>query len=193
VSGRGSNLQALIDAIESRRLDAKIVLVASSRPDVPALERAGRVSIATAIFKVSDATRSEAQSRMAQAIRAAGAGLVVLAGYDRILADAFWDALGDIPVINIHPSLLPAFGGLNGMKVHDAVLVASAPESGATVHRAHRGKLDEGEIVVQRRVPVLSGDTPETLAARVLEAEHEAIVEAVGRFVPTAAGRPERG
>jgi phosphoribosylglycinamide formyltransferase-1 len=193
VSGRGSNLQALIDAIESRRLDAKIVLVASSRPDVPALERARRVSIATAIFKVTDATRAEAQSQMAQAIRDTGARLVVLAGYDRILADAFWDALGDVPVINIHPSLLPAFGGLNGMKVHDAVLAASAPESGATVHRAHRGKLDEGEIVVQRRVPVLSGDTPETLAARVLEAEHEAIVEAVGRFVPTAAGRPERG
>lgn len=178
-SGRGSNLQALIDATRRGRLDAEIVLVASSKEDPPALRRAKRAGIPTGTFIVTSATRERAQAAMGHAIRNAGARLVVLAGYDRILADAFWDALGAIPVINIHPSLLPAFAGLNSMKVHAAVIAAGATESGVTVHRALRGKLDEGEIVLQRRVPVMPGDTPETLAARVLAVEHEAIVEAV--------------
>lgn len=184
VSGRGSNLQALIDAIAERRLDAHIVLVASSRADVPALERAQRAGLPCRVFPVTNATRETAQGAMGAAIAESGARLVVLGGYDRILADGFWDALGDVPVINIHPSLLPAFGGLNGMKVHQAVIAAGATGSGATVHRAHRGTLDDGEILVQKRVPVLPGDTPETLADRVLAAEHEALVEAVARFVP---------
>ena len=111
----------------------------------------------------------------------------MLAGYDRILGDAFWDVLGDVPVINIHPSLLPAFGGLNRLKVHEAVLAAGVRETGCTVHRAHRGMLDEGETVVQRRVPVLPGDDPETLEARVLAEEHVAIVDAVRQFVRPAA------
>jgi phosphoribosylglycinamide formyltransferase-1 len=186
VSGRGSNLQSLIDAITAGRLDAKIVLVVSSRPDVQAVERAAAAGIPTAIFKVTNATREESQRAMGIAIRSAGARLIVLAGYDRILADAFWDEIGDIPVINIHPSLLPAFGGLNNMKVHEAVIAAGVAESGATVHRAYRGMLDEGEIVTQRRVPVVAGDTPETLAARVLEAEHQAIVDAVSAFAAGA-------
>jgi phosphoribosylglycinamide formyltransferase-1 len=184
VSGRGSNLHALIDAIAAGRLEAEIVLVASSKDGVPALEHARMAGIPTGIFKVTRDTRARSQAEMGHAIRNAGARLVVLAGYDRILDDAFWDALGEIPVINIHPSLLPAFGRLNGMKVHEAVIAAGATETGATVHRAHRGTLDEGEIVVQRRCPVLAGDTPETLAARVLVVEHETIVEAVATFVP---------
>ncbi len=186
VSGCGSNLQALIDAIEQKRLDARIVLVASSRANVPALERAQRAGVPSVAFPVTNATRAEAQAAMGKAIAESGARLVVLAGYDRILADGFWDALGDVPVINIHPSLLPAFGGLNGMKVHQAVIAAGATESGATVHRAYRGRLDEGEIVLQKHVPVLSGDTPETLSDRVLSAEHEAIVEAVRRLLLSA-------
>ncbi len=186
VSGRGSNLQALIDAVEGGRLDARVVLVASSRADAPAIDRAKRAGIATATFPVGSAARSEAQRAMGRAIREAGAWLVVLAGYDRILADSFWDEIGDIPVINIHPSLLPAFGGLKDMKVHEAVIAAGVTESGATVHRAYRGKLDEGEIVLQCKVPVMRGDTPEMLAARVLETEHDAIVEAVARFVVTS-------
>ena len=91
-----------------------------------------------------------------------------------------------MPVVNIHPSLLPAFGGLSGMKVHEAVLAAGATESGATVHRAHRGMLDAGEIVAQRRVPVLPGDTPASLAERVLSVEHALIVEAVRRLLLSA-------
>ena len=183
VSRRGSNLQALIDATRDGSLDARIVLVASSKENVLAIERAQRAGIATAVFKVTNATRSEAQGRMGREIKSAGARLIVLAGYDRILADPFWDVLGDrVPVINIHPSLLPEFGGLNRLKVHDAVLAAGVAETGCTVHRAHRGMLDEGEILVQRRVPVLPGDDPETLEARVLGEEHEAIVDAVALF-----------
>jgi len=186
VSGRGSNLQALIDAISEDRLDARIVLVASSRADAPALDRARTAGIPTGVFRVTNATRSEAQAAMGHAIRNAGARLVVLAGYDRVLADAFWDALGATAVINIHPSLLPAFGGLNDRKVHEAVIASGVTETGVTVHRAHPGKLDEGETVAQRRVPVLPGDTAETLAGRVLAVEHEAIVEAVRRLLLSA-------
>ena len=184
VSGRGSNLQALIDAIQAGRLAAEVVLVASSKEEAPAIQRAKSAGIATGVFKVTRDTREKSQAAMAHAIRNAGARLVVLAGYDRILAEGFWDALGDIPVINIHPSLLPAFAGLNDMRVHEAVIASGASETGVTVHRAQKGTLDEGEIVVQRSVPVVPADTPETLAARVLAAEHEAIVEAVARFVP---------
>jgi phosphoribosylglycinamide formyltransferase-1 len=192
VSGRGSNLQAVIDATQRGRLAARIVLVASSRPDAPALDRARRAAVATATFKVTSATREEAQRAMGIAIRDAGAQLIVLAGYDRILSDPFWDEIGDIPVINIHPSLLPAFGGLNNMKVHEAVIASGVSETGATVHRAYRGRLDEGEIVAQRRVPVLPGDTPQTLAERVLAVEHEAIVEAVALFARGAPVMPAR-
>ena len=185
VSGRGTNLQALIDAIAQGRLDARIVFVAASRKSTPALDRAIAAGIPSRAFPpAANGGREAAQTLMAAAIAGEGAELVVLAGYDRILSDAFWDRLGDIPVINIHPSLLPAFGGLGmmGPKVHEAVLAAGAAETGATVHRAHRGGLDEGEILVQRPVAVLAGDTVESLAARVLAVEHEILVEAVSRF-----------
>ncbi|MBM4435336.1 MAG: phosphoribosylglycinamide formyltransferase [Chloroflexi bacterium] len=186
VSGRGSNLQALIDAVRIGRLDAEIVLVASSMEDAPALERARAAAIPTGVFKVSKGSREPAQAAMGHAILNAGARLVVLAGYDRILADAFWDAVDPIPVINIHPSLLPAFAGLNNMAVHEAVIASGARETGVTVHHARRGTLDEGETVLQRRVPVLPGDTAEALAARVLAVEHEAIVDAVASFAGPA-------
>ena len=183
VSGRGSNLQALIDAIASGRLDARIVYVASSRRNAPALGRAVAAGIPSSAFPpAANGGRDAAQTLMAATIVRAGAELVVLAGYDRILCEGFFARLGGIPVINIHPSLLPAFGGRSGMAVHEAVLAAGVTESGATVHHAHPGMLDEGEILVQRRVPVLAGDDAETLAARVLEVEHGALVEAVAMF-----------
>ncbi len=183
VSGRGTNLQALLDACRGGRLDAQIVYVASSRKSAPALERAKASGVPAEAFPPAvNGGRDAAQQLMARRLVAADVELVVLAGYDRILTDPFWDVLGDVPVINIHPSLLPAFGGLNRLKVHEAVLAAAATETGCTVHRAHRGMLDAGEIVVQRRVAVEPGDDPETLEARVLAAEHEAIVDAVARF-----------
>jgi phosphoribosylglycinamide formyltransferase-1 len=183
VSGRGSNLGAILDACRDGQVDAQVVYVGSSRKSAPALERAKAAGVPAEAFPpAANGGRDAAQQLMARRLVSAGVQLVVLAGYDRILADPFWDVLGDVPVINIHPSLLPAFGGLNRLKVHEAVLAAGVAETGCTVHRAHRGMLDEGEILVQRRVPVLPGDDPETLEARVLGEEHEAIVDAVALF-----------
>lgn len=183
VSGRGTNLGALIDAVAEGRLDARIVFVASSRKNAPALDRAVAAGIPCKAFPpAANGGREAAQALMGASIAREGAELIVLAGFDRILVDAFWDRIGEVPVINIHPSLLPDFGKLNGMAVHEAVLAAGAGETGATVHRAHRGMLDEGEVVLQRRVPVLPGDTPGSLAERVLAVEHQILVEAVARF-----------
>lgn len=183
VSGRGTNLQVLLDACRDGRLDASVVYVASSRKRAPALERATAAGVPAEAFPpAANGGRDAAQLLMAARLVAAEVELVVLAGYDRILADPFWDRLGDVPVINIHPSLLPAFGKLNRLKVHEAVLAAGVAETGCTVHRAHRGMLDEGEILVQRRVPVLAGDDPETLESRVLASEHVALVDAVAQF-----------
>jgi phosphoribosylglycinamide formyltransferase 1 len=183
VSGRGTNLQAILDACRDGRLDARVVYVASSRKSAPALERAKAAGVPAEAFPpAANGGRDAAQLLMASRLVAADVELVVLAGYDRILCDEFFARLGDVPVINIHPALLPAFGGLNGAKVHEAVLAAGVGESGCTVHLAHAGQVDAGEIIVQRRVPVLPDDDAKTLAARVLEQEHLAMVEAIAGF-----------
>ena len=183
VSGRGTNLQAILDACRDGRIDARVVYVCSSRKSAPALERARAAGVPAEAFPpAANGGRDAAQQLMARRLVGADVELVVLAGYDRILAEPFWDVLGDVPVINIHPSLLPAFGKLNRLNVHAAVLAAGVTETGCTVHRAHRGLLDEGEVLVQRRVPVRAGDDPETLEGRVLDAEHLALVDAVALF-----------
>ena len=182
VSGRGSNLQALLDAIAAGRLAARVVYVASNHGSVPALERAAKAGVPSGVFVAKKGHRAEAQGAMADAIKAARPDVVVLAGFDRILEDVVFDKLAGIPMLNIHPSLLPAFGGpgMVGDRVHEAVLKSGARESGCTVFRVERGDVDGGEIVVQRRVPVLPGDDVRALADRVLAQEHVAIVEAVG-------------
>ena len=188
VSGRGTNLQAILDACRDGRLDASVVYVGSSRKSAPALERAKAAGVPAEAFPpAANGGRDAAQLLMASRLVAADVELVVLAGYDRILSDEFFARLGDVPVINIHPALLPAFAGLNGAKVHAAVLAAAVSESGCTVHRAHAGAVDAGEIIVQRRVPVLPGDDAETLAARVLAAEHVALVDAISSFAQATA------
>ncbi len=176
VSGRGTNLQALLDA---RGDDFTVALVCSNRAGAPALERARRAGVPALV--VDDAERVAAQAALARAIRDAAVDLVVLAGFDRILAREFFTELGEVPLISTHPSLLPRFGGrgMIGLRVHEAVLRAGERESGCTVFRTHADAVDEGEILVQRRVPVLPGDTPESLEARVLAEEHKAIVDAV--------------
>ena len=185
VSGRGTNLQAILDAYRNGTLDAQVVYVGSSRKSALALERAKTAGVPAEAFPpAANGGRDAAQLLMASRLVAADVDLVVLAGYDRILSDEFFARLGDVPVINIHPALLPAFAGLNGAKVHAAVLAAGVRESGCTVHRAHAGVVDAGEILVQRRVPVLAGDDAETLAARVLAEEHVALIEAIAGFVP---------
>jgi phosphoribosylglycinamide formyltransferase 1 len=188
VSGRGTNLQALLDGCRDGRLDARVVYVGASRKSAPALERAKAAGVPAEAFPpAANGGRDGAQLLMASRLVAADVDLVVLAGYDRILCDEFFTRLGDVPVINIHPALLPAFAGLNGLNVHEAVLAAGVRETGCTVHRAHPGQVDAGEILVQHRVPVLPGDDAESLAARVLAAEHLAIVDAVAQFARSAA------
>lgn len=190
VSGRGTNLQAILDAISRDELDARVALVISNRPGVLALERAQRAGAPTLVIEErAYPERAAAHAAMADALANANVRLIVLAGFDRVLADTFFERLGDVPVINVHPALLPRFGGrgMLGAKVHEAVLASGDTESGVTVHRAGPGTVDEGEILVQRRVPVLPGDTPDSLAARVLAEEHNALVAAVALFVPARA------
>ena len=186
VSGRGTNLQAILDASASGALDARVVLVASNREDVPALERAARAGLPHRTFSARQhGTRSAAHAALGDAVAASGARLVVLAGFDQILAPVFFEKIGDIPVINIHPALLPAFGGkgMIGDRVHEAVLAAKVKETGVTVHRVRADAVDEGEILVQRRVPVREDDDVASLSARVLAVEHEALVDAIRTFV----------
>jgi formyltetrahydrofolate-dependent phosphoribosylglycinamide formyltransferase len=168
-SGRGSNLQAIIDHFDdiARERIAQVVLVASNRADSPALLRAATASIDIASFNASDDG-----STLLELLRRFRIDLVVLAGYlKRIPSSVVREYVGRI--INIHPALLPAFGGegMYGARVHEAVITAGAEESGVTVHLVD-DQYDRGPIVAQWRVPVEKSDTPESLAARVLAVEH---------------------
>jgi phosphoribosylglycinamide formyltransferase 1 len=170
ISGRGSNLQALIDACAPRDFPAEIRLVLSNRPDAPGLERAAQAGIPTQVISHRDhATREDFDAALDAALRAAGVELVCLAGFMRLLGAAFVERWRD-RLVNIHPSLLPAFRGLD---THARALAAGVRFTGCTVHFV-RAAVDDGPIIVQRKVPVLPGDDEATLAARVLAAEHSA-------------------
>ena len=170
ISGRGSNLQALIDACAARDFPAEIRLVLSNRGDAPGLARATRADIATAVIPHRDyKTRDEFDAALDRALRAAQVELVCLAGFMRLLGEDFVARWRD-RLINIHPSLLPEFRGLD---THRRALEAKVPFVGCTVHFV-RAAVDDGPIIVQRKVPVLPGDDEAALAARVLEAEHQA-------------------
>jgi len=179
ISGSGSTLQNLIDRCADGSLSASIVAVVASRPGISGIERAERAGL-----RVSVVERKPAETfsdRVFAAVRGSGAGLVILAGWLHLLR---------IPpdfenrVLNIHPSLLPAFGGpgMYGRHVHEAVLASGATMSGCTVHFADNS-YDTGPVLLRREVPVLVGDTPETLAARVQAAECVAYPEAIRRIV----------
>jgi len=175
ISGRGSNLQALIDAIKSGALDATIVVVISNRQDAGGLERARAAGIESIVMSHRDfASRDDYDRALASELRAREVGLVCLAGFMRLVGAELIDAFSG-RILNIHPSLLPAFPGLDAQQqaIDHGVRV-----SGVTVHLV-TAELDGGPIVVQRAVPVLPGDTAESLAARILEEEHRAYPEAV--------------
>lgn len=184
VSGGGTNLQALLDAEAAGRLEpAYIKAVLSDKQGAYALERAaaaGKTSLVESMDRTlpPDERRNDLSDRILKQARACGARLVVCAGFLSILQGQLIDAFSG-RMINIHPSLLPKFGGkgMYGQKVHEAVLAAGETESGCTVHLVDAGT-DTGSILLQKKVPVLSGDRAETLAARILEQEHKAIVEA---------------
>lgn len=182
VSGRGSNLLALLDALAGSG-DAEVVLVLSNRADAPGLARARDRGVDAEHLK-DPADASEWLSHL----HGAEVGLVVLAGYLKLVPPAVVAAYRG-RIINIHPALLPDFGGpgMYGRRVHEAVLRSGARESGATVHLVDE-VYDRGEILAQARVPVLPGDTPDTLGARVLAAEHRLLPAVV--LAAARAGRP---
>ncbi|MFH1542351.1 MAG: phosphoribosylglycinamide formyltransferase [bacterium] len=169
ISGKGSNLQAIIDASEQGEIPAKVVLVISNKADAYGLERAKKHNIPTAVLKD--------ESEMLKALKAAEVGLVCLAGYMKIVGKTLLDEY-EGKMINIHPSLLPKFPGLHAQR---QALAAGAKESGATVHFVDAG-CDTGPIIIQSVVPVFESDTEETLSARILEQEHKIYPQAIKLF-----------
>ncbi len=168
ISGRGSNMRALARACAAPDYPAEIVLVLSNRADAAGLDFAREAGLATAIVPHRDfPDRASFDAAMDAEIRKAGAELVCLAGFMRLLDPAFVDAWRD-RMLNVHPALLPAFKGLD---THRRALAAGVKIAGCTVHFV-RSDMDTGPIVAQAAVPVLPGDTGETLAARILEQEH---------------------
>jgi formyltetrahydrofolate-dependent phosphoribosylglycinamide formyltransferase len=182
VSGRGSNLEALLRAL-GKDAPARVVLVLSNRPDAGALERAHTHGVPTEVLP-DPADPADWLDRLERH----RVDLLVLAGYLKLVPAAVIARYRD-RIVNVHPGLLPAFGGrgMYGHRVHDAVLASGARESGATVHLVDE-VYDRGAILAQGRVPVLPDDTPDRLAARVLQVEHRLLPAVV--LAAAAAGRP---
>ena len=175
VSGRGSNLQAIIDAVADRRLDATIAIVISNRADAQGLERARRAGIETLhLDHHGYPSRADYDRVLVRELRACDVSLVCLAGFMRLLSPEFVEAFPNT-VLNVHPSLLPAFPGLEGQR---QAWTHGVKISGATVHIV-TADLDAGPIVRQAVVPVKDEDTQETLAARILVEEHRIYTEAI--------------
>jgi len=174
VSGGGTNFQAVIDAVESGKIpNAKIVQVISSSEKAFALERAKKHGIPGFVLSHKE------PEKIVEQLDKEGTDLIVLAGYMKVLDSSIVKAYSG-RIINIHPSLIPKFcgKGFYGIKVHEAVIAAGEKESGATVHFVDEG-IDTGEIIFQEKVKVLPGDSPDDLAARVLEIEHKILVNAI--------------
>lgn len=185
VSGGGTNLQQLIDAQAAGKLGGgEIAVVISSKPEVYALERAKKAGIEAVTLSRKEYSDVEAYSQaLIDALKARGIELVVLSGFLTITSDAFVRAFPD-RIMNVHPALLPAFGGKGfyGLHVHEAVLARGCKLTGATVHFANE-VCDGGPIILQKAVEVREGDTPEILQKRVMEeAEWQLLPEAVSLF-----------
>ena len=175
VSGRGSNLQAVLDRIADGYLPLEIGVVISDKADAYALERAANVGIKTVVVARKEcASKEEFEDRIHAVLVEAGCELVVLAGFMRILSGNFVSKWHN-KIINIHPALLPSFPGLDGQ---GQALEYGVKFTGCTVHFVDEGT-DTGPIILQKVVPVLDDDTHDTLAARILEQEHKAMPEAL--------------
>ncbi|TDI36173.1 MAG: phosphoribosylglycinamide formyltransferase [Acidobacteria bacterium] len=175
ISGRGSNLQVILDAIDEGRLDAYVAIVISNKNDAPGLERARKAGATTAVLSHEDYDSREAfDEAVLGRLSEHDVEVVCLAGFMRILSPVLVRAFPN-RILNIHPSLLPAFVGLHAQKqaVEHGVKV-----SGCTVHLVDE-ELDHGPILLQQTVPVLEDDTEETLSARILEQEHKLYTEAI--------------
>ncbi len=182
-SGRGTNLQCIIDAISKGKLtNVSIEVVLCDRPGAMALERAKKHGIeGVLVEKKNFATRADFDGALIKELKSRGVGLVVLAGFMRVLGTAFIDAFPE-QIINIHPAILPSFTGLD---VHQRAIDAGVKFSGCTVHFVDKG-LDTGPIIIQAVVPVYDDDTAEVLAGRILAEEHRILPAAIKLF---AAGR----
>jgi len=179
ISGRGSNMEAVVRAAQAERWPARIAAVISNRADAKGLEFAAAHGIATAVVPNKEyATREGFDAALADVIDSYAPDLVVLAGFMRILTPGFVERYAG-RMLNIHPSLLPHFPGLH---THEAALAAGHAEHGATVHFV-TAELDHGPVVDQVAVPVLPGDTAQTLSARVLEQEHVLYPRAIRWFI----------
>lgn len=193
VSGGGTNLQALIDAEQGGVISSgEIVLVISNKEGAYALERAKNAGICGCVIPSAGKSREEFEEKLLQKLREAGAEIVVLAGFMRVLSERF---VRNFPrrMINVHPSLIPSFcgDGFYGLHVHEAALSYGVKVTGATVHFVNE-VTDGGEIIMQKAVSVEEGDTPEILQARVMhEAEHIILplsVEKVSREIMNSKG-----
>ncbi len=182
VSGGGSNLQALLDQLQGDA-PARVVLVLSNRAEAGGLERARRAGVPAEVL-ADPADASEWITRLGRR----DVDLLVLAGYLKLVPPGVVQKFAG-RIVNVHPALLPAFGGpgMYGTRVHEAVIASGVLESGPTVHLVDE-VYDRGAILAQRRVPVLPGDTPAALAARVLAEEHRLLPEVV--LAAARAGRP---
>ena len=176
ISGRGSNMTALIEAAKAKDYPAEIVVVVSNRPDAAGLSRAQQAGIATALIDHTafGKDREAFERALDMELQARRIDIVCLAGFMRLLTPWFVERWSG-RMINIHPALLPQFKGLD---THRRALEAGVEEHGATVHFVSTG-MDEGPVILQKSVPVLGGDSEATLAARVLEVEHQIYPQAL--------------
>lgn len=184
ISGGGTNLQSLIDASKDGRLDGDIVLVVSNNDDAYGLQRAIRAGIDTFVYKVRNyATREEAHADLMAMLEQYRIDFIALAGYLKLLPPPVIKRFRN-RITNIHPALLPQYGGkgMYGYHVHEAVIANHDAESGATVHLVDE-IYDNGKILEQKKLPVRPDDTPDTLAARVLEIEHEIYPLALDKLI----------
>ena len=182
VSGSGSNLQSIIDNVENGNLNCEITYVIADR-ECYGLQRAEKYGIETLLLDRKIIDNKLANEIIDSTLERCKTDYIVLAGYLSILTEKFikkWDKR----VINIHPSLLPKFGGkgMYGIKVHEAVIKAGEKESGCTVHFV-TNEIDAGEIIANVKVPVLEDDTPETLQKRVLEQEHKLLIKGIKKIL----------
>lgn len=176
ISGRGSNMRSIVAACADENFPARVSVVLSNRPDAAGLEFAKAHNIPTEIVDhKAFANREAFEAEINARLRAYPVDLIALAGFLRVLTSSFIESWPKDRIINIHPSLLPDYKGLH---THERAIADGKTEAGCTVHYVVP-EIDSGEIIVQKRVPILAGDTPDTLSARVLEQEHTAYPEAI--------------
>lgn len=175
ISGRGSNMVSIIEAVRDGRLPGcEVSVVISDKPEAPGLEKARRLGVEAVAVPRRGRTRPDHDAEIVEELAARGVEFVCLAGYMRLLSAGFVDAFRT-RIINIHPSLLPNFPGLDAQR---QALEAGVSESGCTVHYVDE-LLDHGPVILQKKVPILPGDTEESLSERILEVEHKAYIEAL--------------